>query len=661
MADRNITLDIEVNGRTARETFENTDEELEQIKRDAREAGEQVDDSMSKAAGAAEDLGDEADRAGDRIEDSMEGAQRSTRDAQDEVEELEDDMERLDRKDVDVDVDTDRDGRGDDARLPGELDEVQEAATFLGRLPPQIQVLIGAVAAAATALGLGGGLAAVATKLAAELGPAGLQNDVEEAGAVLKETGRDFAAEFEGVIRDIVLPAGRGFARLVRGLSDDAARFSRVVLGALQAAPGLIGGVSSALIQGGQQGSTEDLVNRKLREALKPLRVQLPALEQKQEADPGFGQQEALEQRVSTLEKIRDRLFDLQQQFPDVVLATEEFPEPFERVLTLLEESREELRALQQEASDQGPRGDVPVLDAAGRQNLESGDPLSGQVGSVSPLSPDAQLTAEDFKTETIEQINGAIKALDESMNDVSSKKFREQMEKAKGKLQGLKQEMKTAEDEIDLGPALIQGLEDTIATLAKAAGEGENVADALTKTLADLAIKVGNIMISLGVAALQLQPEVLLSNPAAAIAAGSALVALGAAAKQAISDEVEATTGGQSGGSRREGGGEGGVEVPGLAEGGTITQGGTVLVGEEGPELVSLPTGAAVANTDATTTLLNAIRSTPAEAFRSGRTRKVDVQQETDVNLDVDGPDIFELASQIEEANRVLDRIARQ
>jgi len=192
---------------------------------------------------------------------------------------------------------------------------------------------------------------------------------------------------------------------------------------------------------------------------------------------------------------------------------------------------------------------------------------------------------------EQIESAVGALRTLNEvSGADPSAFSFEgldaflkssaeEQARRMQQELKALRAQMgKTEQQALDLGPALEQGLADSIASTAQAVGQGKSVANALLNTLASLAQQVGKMMIQFGTAALGLRN--LISNPALAIAAGASLVALGAAAKQAIGSEIDSATGGGSGGTgserTAEGGGEIGAEVdaPGRRRGGPVEGG---------------------------------------------------------------------------------------
>jgi hypothetical protein len=119
-------------------------------------------------------------------------------------------------------------------------------------------------------------------------------------------------------------------------------------------------------------------------------------------------------------------------------------------------------------------------------------------------------------------------------------------------------------------------------------AGTAEDVGRKVLKTLADLAKRVGQLMIGFGVSGLALQQ--LVTNPATAIAAGAALVALASAAKSAISSEVGSETDQPRGSdeARRE------ANVPSFQEGVENFEGGLARVHED-ELLVNLAPGTSV------------------------------------------------------------------
>lgn len=101
-----------------------------------------------------------------------------------------------------------------------------------------------------------------------------------------------------------------------------------------------------------------------------------------------------------------------------------------------------------------------------------------------------------------------------------------------------------------DLGEALKSAIGKVITDFAAAIGQGlaeggniiSTIGKGLLKSLSGLAMQIGAYMIAFGTAALALKP--LLVNPLTAIAAGAALVALGAAATAAVGGSVAKATG---------------------------------------------------------------------------------------------------------------------
>lgn len=87
----------------------------------------------------------------------------------------------------------------------------------------------------------------------------------------------------------------------------------------------------------------------------------------------------------------------------------------------------------------------------------------------------------------------------------------------------------------------------DSFGQMIGSIGQGQSFFNNLLGMMADFASQLGRIIIGIGVAMLQLRPERIFSNPAGAIAAGAALVALGAALKGVIASGPGG--GGSSGG----------------------------------------------------------------------------------------------------------------
>lgn len=131
----------------------------------------------------------------------------------------------------------------------------------------------------------------------------------------------------------------------------------------------------------------------------------------------------------------------------------------------------------------------------------------------------------------------------------------------------------------LDLGPAMQDGLSDAVSALSLAVGDMlagtaslEDVGAAILGTLGDLAVRMGKMMIGFGIAALKLRT--LITNPFAAIAAGTALVALGALAQSTAGNLIAGATGAPSG-----------AATGGSAPGGSLPSGTSTL-----PAALSLP-----------------------------------------------------------------------
>lgn len=110
----------------------------------------------------------------------------------------------------------------------------------------------------------------------------------------------------------------------------------------------------------------------------------------------------------------------------------------------------------------------------------------------------------------------------------------------------------------IDMSDALQTAISGAVVSFAESMGEmiaagfkGGNFFDMLLGLAADFAVQFGKIIVSMGVAALQL-PQIL-TNPVGAIAAGGALVALGTALKGLVSSKTGSGSASASGGTSFE------------------------------------------------------------------------------------------------------------
>jgi hypothetical protein len=173
---------------------------------------------------------------------------------------------------------------------------------------------------------------------------------------------------------------------------------------------------------------------------------------------------------------------------------------------------------------------------------------------------------------------------------------------------------------------------------------------------IASLAQAIGKKMIAMGTAmvasAILPGQQGNAAAGAAYIAAGTALTSIGASISGGGGGGggSSASSAASSGGGRDiEGGGEGRASVPGLASGGRIKEEGIVLVGEEGPEAVSLPAGAEVMRNQRTRTMLNSIGQTQAGGAAGGGGGSQDVNVQAEMNGSIDIGDGFRLVERID------------
>jgi len=288
------------------------------------------------------------------------------------------------------------------------------------------------------------------------------------------------------------------------------------------------------------------------------------------------------------------------------------------------------------------------------REQQDGPGPLEGQIGPDQIRAPQLSVEAEDFRTDSVKEINSAIGVLQRRMDSVDSSNLQAQMQQAIGHLRGMRKELMLAKGEaINLGPALQQGLSTLITSVARTAARGGNIAKTVLTTLADLAQRIGQMMIAFGTAALSL--ETLISNPIAAIGAGAALVALGAAAKSAISSEMSAaTSGGGPSTPTREGGGRatGELDVPGFRSGVDNFEGGLAEVHRG--EIVAMPPGSNVL-TNENADAIRGMMSVLGSQSQPGGAQTVQGEMNGRLDLNVSGPDNFTI---VEEINRLRSKL---
>lgn len=240
--------------------------------------------------------------------------------------------------------------------------------------------------------------------------------------------------------------------------------------------------------------------------------------------------------------------------------------------------------------------------EAAGaiREQVQAQDELLNQdVGGFNRLLEAASTgqVEEALRTglvNSIQAADDALSSLQKQYDRATTDQARREIQALIDKLREHRDELEATQEEVlDLGPALERGLADALTTFAEGVGEmmvqaesAENVGKKVVSSLASLAQRVGSMMVGFGVSALALQQ--LISNPAGAIAAGTALIALASAAKAAVQDEIGSVTGGSRRERRRE------PNVPSFQSGVEDFQGGLARVHED-ELLVNLAAGTSV------------------------------------------------------------------
>ncbi|MEL7362469.1 MAG: hypothetical protein AAFN13_10385, partial [Bacteroidota bacterium] len=162
----------------------------------------------------------------------------------------------------------------------------------------------------------------------------------------------------------------------------------------------------------------------------------------------------------------------------------------------------------------------------------------------IEGLSSDSDVIAAELQAsvlDSIDEIDFALAALNAAFESATTDQARAQIQQLIDALRQLRGEMEgAAQGGLDLSGTFRSGVADGIAVFASTLGEAlagtESFAEipkALLSTLAGLAVQIGQQLIAFGTASLALRS--LLTNPFAAIAAGAALIALGAAAQASI------------------------------------------------------------------------------------------------------------------------------
>jgi len=393
---------------------------LDPLEDDLEEAVDKFDRLDGRSTDNAQEELDDAAEAADDLSDKLEEADDQDVNAQvddGEVAQLQRRLAALDGRSVEIDADVDREqlrgalsggGGGRDRgifggnRLPGELDEVQEGFMALSAVPPQLKALGAAGAAAAAALGAGAGLAGVATKLAAELGPQGLQSDVKAAQATFKEAGREFASAFSGVIRSEVLPAARGLSLALQKTDDDMASFSGVMIDLLKNIQGvgpLIRGVVGAGRAAGESQSNADALAQGIgdvpgiREITRKMTQGIERVRERFERDL-IPKEEMLSQIKSLRLDAVKQLQKLEQKVPGAFP-----PALLDRFAEQLREVKEQLEEVGSVSLDNLPSpGDAEQVETAGPTQAET-SPASEVPNRVSGAQGGGRSLAERART----------------------------------------------------------------------------------------------------------------------------------------------------------------------------------------------------------------------------------------------------------------------
>jgi len=203
-----------------------------------------------------------------------------------------------------------------------------------------------------------------------------------------------------------------------------------------------------------------------------------------------------------------------------------------------------------------------------------------------------------DGATTDIQLFNFDPKKLAEQIKNLG---IQAEIEKLKEKIQADLQSFFSFEN---INTTISSGLGSAFEAVGEAFANGGNVIEAFGKSILSsiggVLIQFGSLTLAAGIAATALGKA--LSNPlnpasaGVAIAAGAALIAIGAAVKGFAGGAGK----GKSGGNYDNVG-----QIRGFATGGYNLPGGMALVGEKGPELLNIPTGASIDNNNRTNRIL--------------------------------------------------------
>jgi chromosome segregation ATPase len=423
---------------------------------------------------------------------------------------------------------------------------------------------------------------------------------------------------------------------------------------------------------------------QKLIDQLGNIRARIQELESERPPVPSTEVDDRFQQRIEQLREMgkifreafdqEDIEFDLSTDFPE---EAEETAEGVDRIfssigrLQNLIDRGAGLTQLEQEA--RGALRTLRELAASGEISEEQFKMLRSTilllVPSLRSANSEAQRFAESLGSTLETGIEDAIAAVSSQLGEELALVFDDdQREQLEQRLQSVRQALNR---ELSRGAAAssdrvrelrneINSLQDALSEVSPSLGR---IGKALLNSLASLAVQIGKLMIGFGVAMSALRPDRLLSNPALAIAAGAALVALGSALRAAVSDRAAQATGGAGGTGRSQlqGGGEAGIEfqeqpveaAPSRQFGGPVSAGTLFQTHGLGDREFFVP--------NANGRILTQGQLRAAGSQQQGQSRVLQSSTQGSMSIDISEPDLFEVKARLDELETTLTDLARQ
>jgi hypothetical protein len=709
MAESELELRINYDGRTVVRELKHTDEELKQMRDDAVAAGTAASEAFDEAGDAASTASRKA-RGLRRQLDNLDGSSVEVDSDFDDTE-VRQKIAALEQEQIDVEVDAERSRRrGGRTELGTEPEDI--IRLFAG-LPPQIQALVGALLTASAALAGGAGLAAAATVLANTLGDEEIQGDLDRLKMKFRGVGAELAEDFEPVIRNQVIPAAESLANAISDSSKDLAEFSDRALqllqeGNVEGSPGnqvrsgasafaqllegqigtpdspigqmlgleepLIGGETSAggrgVGPGMRQASTaaEEMLAQLPGDALRGMRQKImsevvqPALQEiaaiRERRDAGLISAEEETQKIKEIRNTLDKELRMARQKNPPTIFPDDLIQENLRKLNVVGAKLEEVT--------KPPRPQAPIVEPE-NELIEQPEVNFDQSLNLKQFTGvgDVRSQLEGGMIDSINKTDKALGLLQKEFDNATTAKARKDIQRLINRLRDARGEMQNVLSKSEeLGGFMSSQFQNAATSAFMQLGQviGDTQKDlasfgqAAKNIIASLAQAIGKKMIAMGTAmvasAILPGQQGNAAAGAAYIAAGTALTSIGASISGGGGGGggSSASSAASSGGGRDiEGGGEGRASVPGLASGGRIKEEGIVLVGEEGPEAVSLPAGAEVMRNQRTRTMLNSIGQTQAGGAAGGGGGSQDVNVQAEMNGSIDIGDGFRLVERID------------